>query len=65
MNRLSIRMILFIAVLSTLHISAIAPLKPPAIGQSREAPSRTMVQTREPQPHLTRSPNLNRPDAAG
>jgi hypothetical protein len=28
MNRLSIRMILFIVVLSALHISAIAPLKP-------------------------------------
>ena len=31
MNRLSIRMILFIVVLSALHISAIAPLKPPTI----------------------------------
>jgi hypothetical protein len=31
MNRLSIRMILFIVVLSALHISAIAPLKPPRV----------------------------------
>jgi len=33
-NRLSIRMILFIVVLSALHISAIAPLKPPPSDQS-------------------------------
>lgn len=47
MNRLSFRMILFIVVLSALHISAIAPPKPPAIRLPQEAPLQLMVQTRD------------------
>jgi hypothetical protein len=38
MNRLSIRMILFIVVLSALHISGITPVKPPAIQLPQKAP---------------------------
>jgi hypothetical protein len=45
MNGLSIRMILFIVVLSALHISGITPVKPPAIQLPQQAPSRPMVQT--------------------
>jgi hypothetical protein len=40
-------MILFIVVLSALHISAIAPPKPPAIRLPQEAPLQLMVQTRD------------------
>jgi hypothetical protein len=46
MNGLSIRMILFIVVLSALHISGITPVKPPAIQLPQQAPSGPMVQTR-------------------
>jgi hypothetical protein len=46
MNGLSIRMILFIVVLSALHISGITPVKPPAIQLPQLAPSRPLVQTR-------------------
>jgi hypothetical protein len=45
MNRLSIRMILFILVLCALHISAIEPRKPPATGLPQEEPTRAMVQS--------------------
>jgi hypothetical protein len=45
MNPFSIRMILFIVVLSALHISAIAP-RPPAIQSPQEASVRPLVQTR-------------------
>jgi hypothetical protein len=47
MKRLSIRMILFVIVLSAVHISAIAPLKSPAIRLPEEAPSPPIVQTRD------------------
>jgi hypothetical protein len=47
MNRLSIRMILFIVVLSALHISGIAPVKRPAIQLRQEAPSGPTVQARD------------------
>jgi hypothetical protein len=47
MNGLSIRMILFIVVLSALHISGITPVKAPAIQLPQQAPSRPMVQTQE------------------
>ena len=46
MNPFSIRMILFIVVLSALHISAIAPPRPPAIQSPQEASVRPLVQTR-------------------
>ncbi len=46
MNPLSIRMILFIVVLSALHISAIAPPRPPAIQTPRVASVQPLVQTR-------------------
>jgi hypothetical protein len=46
MNGLSVRMILFIVVLSALHISGITPVEPPAIQQPQEAPARPAVQTR-------------------
>jgi hypothetical protein len=42
MNRLSIRMILFIVVLSALHISGITPVKPPAIQLPQQAPSQPL-----------------------
>jgi hypothetical protein len=45
MNGLSIRMILFIVVLSALHISGITPVKPSTIQVPQEAPSRPTVQT--------------------
>ena len=47
MNGLSIRMILFIVVLSALHISGITPVKPPAFQPPQEAPSGPTVQTRD------------------
>jgi hypothetical protein len=47
MNGLSIRMILFIVVLSALHISGITPVKHPAIQLPQEAPLRPTVQTRD------------------
>jgi len=47
MNGLSIRMILFIVVLSALHISGIPPVRPPAIQLAQQAPARPMVQTRD------------------
>jgi hypothetical protein len=43
MNRLSFRVILFLVVLSALHIAAIAPLKVSAIQQPQEAASQPMV----------------------
>jgi hypothetical protein len=46
MNGLSIRMILFIVVLSALHISGITPVKPSAIQVPQEAPWRPTLQTR-------------------
>jgi len=57
MNGLSIRMILFIVVLSALHISGIAPVKPLVIQLPRQAPSRLMVQTRDTlSPHQVIAP---------
>ena len=47
MKRLSIRMILFVVVLSAVHISAIAPLKSPAIRPPEEAPSPPIAQTQD------------------
>jgi hypothetical protein len=47
MKRLSIRMILFVIVLSAVHISAIAPLKSPASRAPEEAPSPPIVQTQD------------------
>ena len=47
MNGLSIRMILFIVVLSALHISGIPPVKLPALQLAQQAPPRPMVQTRD------------------
>ena len=47
MNGLSIRMILFIVVLSALHISGITPAKHPSIQLPQEAPLRPTVQTRD------------------
>jgi hypothetical protein len=46
MNGLSIRMILFIVVLSALHISGITPVKPSAIQVPLEAASRPAMQIR-------------------
>jgi len=45
MNGLSVRMILFIVVLSALHISGITPAKPPAIQLTQEAPAGPTVHT--------------------
>jgi hypothetical protein len=42
MHRLSVRMILFILVLSALHISSIAPRKSPEIQLSQEVPLQPM-----------------------
>jgi len=47
MKPLSARMILFIIVLSALHISAIAPPKPPGIQSPQEASAGPLVQTRK------------------
>jgi hypothetical protein len=47
MKRLSMRMILFVIVLSAVHISAIAPLKSPAIRPPDGAPSPPIVQTQD------------------
>jgi hypothetical protein len=60
MNRLSIRMIMFIAVLSALHISSITSVKPPAIQLPQEAPPRPTMQTRDSvSPHqVTSNPTL-------
>jgi hypothetical protein len=41
MNRLSFRVILFIVVLSALHVAAIAPLKVSAIQRPQEIASQT------------------------
>ncbi len=49
MHRLSIRMILFIVVLSALHMSGITPAKPPAIRVPQEAPSRPAASPQAPQ----------------
>jgi hypothetical protein len=46
MKRLSFRAILFVAVLSILHISAIAPLKVSAIQQPQETASQPLVPSR-------------------
>jgi hypothetical protein len=57
MNGLSIRMILFIVVLSALHISGITPVKLTAIQLPQQAPSRLMVQTRDSlSPHQVIAP---------
>jgi hypothetical protein len=62
MNGLSIRMILFIVVLSALHISGITPAKPPAIQLPQEAASRPTVQTRDSvSPHQAVSSPSSRP----
>jgi hypothetical protein len=57
MNGLSMRMILFIVVLSALHISGITPMRPSVTQVPQEAPSRPTVQTRDSlSPHQVIAP---------
>jgi hypothetical protein len=57
MKPFSARMILFIIVLSALHISAIAPPKLPAIQSTREVSAGLLAQTRKSfSPHNVMGP---------